>query len=323
MHPLRFFGFVIILVLLVVLVGPLILPIPPLPEPIATADLADPDSRFIDVNSIQVHYKIAGSGEPVIILLHGFGASTYTWHKVMDSLAAEGTVIAFDRPAFGLTERPMPGEWSGENPYSDAFQVQLTIGLMDALSVEDAILVGHSAGGSIALQTTLAYPERVSGLVLVDTAIGEGSGMSGITRWLANTPQMKHLGPYLARSLAGKEGDAFLEASWYDFTNFTAEDKAAYRKPLQVANWDVALWEYSQVNREFNLNGVLGVISIPVLVISGEGDRIIPLVESQRMAAELPDAQQVTLANCGHVPQEECPEKFLPPLLEYMGRIQQ
>ena len=322
MHPLRYFGFVIILVLLVVLVGPLIMPIPPLPEPIAIADLADADSHFIEVDSIQVHYKIAGSGEPVLVLLHGFGSSTYTWHKVMDSLAAQGTVIAFDRPAFGLTERPMPGEWSGENPYSDAFQMQLTIGVMDALSMEKAVLVGHSAGGSIALQTALAYPERVSGLVLVDAAIGEGSGMSGITRWLANTPQMKHLGPYLARSLAGKEGDAFLEASWYDFTKFTVEDKAAYRKPLQVANWDVALWEYSQVNREFNLNGKLGEIRIPVLIISGGDDRIIPLVEGQQMAAELPEAQLVTLAACGHVPQEECPEKFLPPVLEYIGRIQ-
>ena len=323
MHPLRYFGFVIILVLLVVLVGPLIMPIPPLQEPIAIADLADADSRFIEVDSIQVHYKIAGSGEPVLVLLHGFGSSTYTWHKVMDSLAAQGTVIAFDRPAFGLTERPMPGEWSGENPYSDAFQMQLTIGVMDALSMEKAVLVGHSAGGSIALQTALAYPERVSGLVLVDAAIGEGSGMSGITRWLANTPQMKHLGPYLARSLAGKEGDAFLEASWYDFTKFTVEDKAAYRKPLQVANWDVALWEYSQVNREFNLNGKLGEIRIPVLIISGEDDRIIPLEEGQRMAAEFPEAQLVTLAACGHVPQEECPEMFLPPVLEYIGRIQQ
>ena len=320
MHPLRFFGFIIILVLLVVLVGPLIMPIPPLSEPVAIADLADPDSRFVEVNSIRVHYKMAGSGEPVLILLHGFGASTYTWHKVMDSLAAEGTVIVFDRPAFGLTERPMPGEWSGENPYSDAFQVELTIGLMDALNVKKAVLVGHSAGGAIALQTALAYPDRVSGLVLVDAAIVEGSGMSGIARWLVNTPQMKRLGPYLSRSLAGKEGDAFLEASWHDYSKFTAEDKAAYRKPLQVANWDVALWEYTQVNRESNLNGKLGEIRAPVLVISGDDDRIIPLAESQRMADALPEARLVTLTDCGHVPQEECPEKFLPLVLEYIVR---
>ena len=323
MHPLRFFGFVIILVLLVVLIGPLIMPIPPLPEPIALADLADPDSSFVEVNSIQVHYKIAGSGQPVLILLHGFGASTYTWHKVMDSLADKGTVIAFDRPAFGLTERLMPGEWSGENPYSDAFQVQLTVGLMDALNAEDAVLVGHSAGGSIALQTALAYPERVSGLVLVDASVAAGNGMPGLARWLANTPQLKRLGPYLSRSLTGKEGDAFLETSWYDFTKFTEEDKAAYRKPLQMANWDVALWEYTKANRGANLTQHLAGIKMPVLVISGEDDRIIPLAESQRIAAGLPVAKLITLAACGHVPQEECPEQFLPPVLEYIGRIQQ
>jgi pimeloyl-ACP methyl ester carboxylesterase len=320
MHPLRFFAFIFILVLLVVLVGPLIMPIPPLPETIAVADLADSDSHFIEVNSIQVHYKMAGSGKPVMVLLHGFGSSIYTWHKVMDSLAAEGTVIAFDRPAFGLTDRPVPGEWTSENPYSNEFQVQLTVGLMDALNVEKAVLVGHSAGGTVALQTALTYPDRVSGLVLVDAAVFATGGMSGIARWLADTPQMKRLGPYLSRSLAGKQGDAFLEASWHDYSKFTAEDKAAYRKPLQIANWDVALWEYTKVNRETDLGQRLGEIRFAVLVISGDDDRIIPPAESQRIAEALPDAKLVTVDACGHVPQEECPEAFLKPVLEYIVR---
>ncbi|HWR65806.1 MAG TPA: alpha/beta hydrolase [Bellilinea sp.] len=315
MHPLRFFGFIFILVLLVVLVGPLVIPFPPLLEPLSVSELADPDGQFIEVNGIQVHYKMAGTGEPVMILLHGFGASTYTWHKVMEPLADRGTVIAFDRPAFGLTERPAPGSWTDENPYTSDFAVKLTIGLMDQLDVEKAILIGHSAGAGIAVQTALTIPERVNGLVLVDPAM---SGRPGMPDWLENTPQMKRLGPYLARSLAGKEGDAFQEASWHDFSKFTEADKEAYRKPLQVENWDVALWEFTKANQTTDMTPRLSEIKVTVLVISGDDDRIIPITESERIAEALPDARLEVVPACGHLPQEECPDAFLVAIDKYL-----
>ena len=72
--------------------------------------MADPDSRFIELNGLNVHYKQAGSGEPLIVLLHGFSASTFSWREVMQPLAAFGTVVAYDRPGFGLTERPLGDE---------------------------------------------------------------------------------------------------------------------------------------------------------------------------------------------------------------------
>lgn len=308
MHPLRFFAFVFILVLIVVLIGPLVIPFPPLPEPVSVADLADSDSLFVEINGIQVHYKTAGSGEPVMVLLHGFGASTYTWHKVMPVLAGKGTVIAFDRPAFGLTERPLPGSWTEENPYTSDFAVKLTIGLMDQLGVEKAILIGHSAGAGIAVQTVLTQPERVSGLVLVDPAL---SGRPGMPEWLENTPQMKRLGPYLTRSLAGKEGEAFLQASWHDFSGFTEVDQEAYRKPLQAADWDTALWEFTKANQTMDLTPRLSEITIPVLVLHGDDDRIIPLSESERLVEALPEARLDVINACGHLPQEECPDAFL------------
>ena len=92
----------------------------------------------------------------------------------MEPFSQLGTVIAFDRPAFGLTERPL--EWEGQNPYSPEAQVELVIGLLDHFGVDQAILVGNSAGGTIAMQAALTYPERVSALVLVDPAVYNGGG---------------------------------------------------------------------------------------------------------------------------------------------------
>jgi pimeloyl-ACP methyl ester carboxylesterase len=100
--------------------------------------LADPDSRFIRLQDVNVHYKSMGQGQPALVLLHGFGASTFSWREVMQPLARFGTVIAYDRPAFGLTERPV--QWTGENPYSAQFQAEMVMALMDAHNLQTLFL---------------------------------------------------------------------------------------------------------------------------------------------------------------------------------------
>ena len=146
-------GRILVGLLILVLVGPFLIPVPPLENTAPIEALIDEDSLFIEVNGINVHYKRYGQGEPVFILMHGFGASLFSWHEVTAPLAEYGTVIAYDRPAFGLTERPM--EWDGENPYSQDSQIELVIGLLDTLDIEQAILVGNSAGGTLAMLAAL------------------------------------------------------------------------------------------------------------------------------------------------------------------------
>jgi len=101
---------------LILLIVPLFYPVAPLTGTVTERELADPDSRFVEINGLTVHYKETGQGEPVFILLHGFGASEFSWREVMEPLSSSGRVIAYDRPAFGLTERPLDGNWTGTNP---------------------------------------------------------------------------------------------------------------------------------------------------------------------------------------------------------------
>lgn len=306
----RFGKIVLILlvsVLLVVMVGPLLIPTP-VRGSLSPRQLVDPDSRFIEVNGLEVHYKMAGQGEPVMILLHGFLASTYSWREVFLPLAERGMVIAFDRPAFGLTERPL--SWEGSNPYAPEAQTDLVIGLMDALGIEQAILVGNSAGGSVSALTALRYPERVQALVLVDAAIYQGGGSPDWVKPLLATPQVRRLGLLFLGNLPswGKE---FGLSAWHDPAGFTEEIWEGYSKPLQVEGWDRALWELTLANRETGLQDRLAEIRQPTLVITGDDDRIVPTEQSIRLAGELPDARLVVIPACGHVPQEECPIAFL------------
>jgi pimeloyl-ACP methyl ester carboxylesterase len=255
------------------------------------------------------------------VLLHGFGSSTYSWQAVLDALAERGFVVDFDRPAFGLSERPMPGEWQGQNPYTPEAQVELTVGLMDALGLERAVLVGNSSGGAVALQGALEHPERVSALVLVDAAVYRGGGPPAWSRWLLSTPQLNRLGPLFMRQLGGSPGETFLEAAWSDPGKIDEATREAYRKPLQVENWDRALWELSKASHEPRLAERLGEVSVPALVIYGADDRIVPPALSERLASELPEGSAAELSGCGHVPQEECPEAFLARLESWLDAL--
>ena len=300
---------VLLSLLVLALVGPLIVPILPVPDTVSEAQLADSDSQFVEVNGVRVHYKSSGAVDdrPAFVLIHGFGSSTYTWHEVMIELGELGRVIAFDLPAFGLTERPLPAEWDS-NPYTPQAQVELTLGLLDALEVDEVVLIGHSSGGIVATQVALAQPERVAGLVLVDAPVlAEGRNAP---RFLLRLPQVNRLGPIFMRQFAGQPGTDFLTNAWSDPDSLDEETLKAYRKPLQANNWDRALWEYAKVNGAAGLESDLPRLTLPTLVVTGADDAVVPPEQSERLAETLPDATFETFDACGHVPQEECPAPF-------------
>jgi pimeloyl-ACP methyl ester carboxylesterase len=274
----------------------------------------------MQVNDLNVHYKTYGQGEPVFILLHGFGASLFSWHGVTEPLSQYGTIIAYDRPAFGLTERPL--EWEGKNPYSPQSQVELVIRLMDQRNIEQAILVGNSAGGTISMLTALQYPKRVQALILVDAAVYAGGGAPAWVRPLLRTPQMNHLGPLFARQIEARGMD-FIELAWHDPSKITPDVIEGYRKPLRVENWDKALWQMTLASQESDLPERLNEIRQPTLVITGDDDRIVPTEQSLRLADELPNAELSVISQCGHLPQEECPVEFMQAVTDFLQMLQE
>lgn len=311
--------------LLSVILVPLFIPIPPLENTVTEQDLADENSQFVDVAEVTVHYKTSSNtppeDSPTFILLHGFGANVFTWQEVIDELGVYGRVIAFDRPAFGLTERLMPGEWQ-ENPYTPQAQVKLVVGLMDALGVDKAILMGNSAGGAIAAQVALEHPERVQALVLVDAAILKGGGAPAWTRPLLYTPQMNRVGPLIMRQFAGEPGLNFIKSAWSNPERLTEATLEGYRKPLQAHNWDKALWELTKASRWVKLEPRLPELTMPTLVISGANDNIVPSTESEKVARLIPDAQFALFDSCGHLPQEECPVVFVETVAEWLTTVE-
>jgi pimeloyl-ACP methyl ester carboxylesterase len=228
-------------------------------------------------------------------------------------------VIAYDRTGFGLTERPVT--WQGQNPYGAEAQVDLLLGLLDHYDVQQAILVGNSAGGTVAMQFALAHPERVQALVLVDPAVFTTGGVPQWVKPLLATPQMRHLGPLIARQLMSR-GDELIRRAWHDPASISAETLENYKKPTRVEGWDEALWEITLASRPNGLLERLTELTLPVLVITGDDDQIVPTADSIRLAEELPNARLVVVSEAGHVPHEEKPGVFMEAINGFVVEIQ-
>jgi len=307
--------------LLLAIVVPLIWPVPALTGIQTIDQLKDRDSQFINLDGIVVHYEQYGSGEPYIILLHGFGASTFTWREVIQSISKYGTVIAYDRPSSGLTDRPWKMTWDGVDPYGVEGQVQMLLKLMDAKGIQKAILIGNSAGGTIATYAAWQYPSRVQALVEVDAAIyQQGNFIPSWLNWVLYTPQAERIGPLLMRSIQ-KWGVDFLHSAWYDQAKITDNVLAGYEKPLHAPGWDKGLFELLRAPKPTSIVPYIKDITVPSLVISGNSDKIVPIKYSIQLATELPNTSLVVIPQCGHLPMEEQPQIFLETVIPFIQQF--
>jgi len=303
-------------VLVLVLVGPFLIPIRPLEGLASPQQVAPSDSAFITIpfegtDGIDIHYLSdeadSEQDETVFVLLHGSLFNAFTWNETMDTFSEYGRVIAYDQIPYGLSEKLVAGDWSGENPYSPEAAVDQLYALLDALDVDRAVLVGNSYGAVIAVQAALARPERVEALILVDAAVYVEEEMPP---WLMRLPQVRRLGPLMARMMG--QNEAFLRQTYLNPPQISDERVALTGIHTAVTDWDMALWEYLRVwsTDTAALIARLGEVDQPTLVISGDSDTIVPVADSEKLDAALPNSALVILPSCGHVPQEECPKAF-------------
>lgn len=297
------------LLLLFALTVPLIVPITEL-ETVPVRQLAGQGAQFAEVDGVDLHYTrlhhTQTGNAPPTLLLHGFG-SLFSWRKVAGPLSERAEVVAFDRPGFGFSERPLVTD--ALNPYTPPAQLDLTLGLLDALEVEKVVLVGHSAGGAVAVGFALSHPERVSGLVLVGPILRSG-GPPAWVRSVFNTPQATRLGPTIMRQFGEEPGLELLRRAYADPNRLTDADLSGYRRPLRADGWDRALWEVTKASRPTDLALRLAELGVPTLVVAGAEDDVVPPEESERVARSIAGAEFVLLEGCGHAAQEECPRKF-------------
>jgi pimeloyl-ACP methyl ester carboxylesterase len=260
---------------------------------------------YTDVTDFDCQQDSDCDNPPVFILLHGFGANTFSYRFVTEPLSAYGDVIAYDRPGFGFTQRP--SSWEGENPYGSAGNDLILDELIaEYASNREVFLVGHSAGGTQAAQYVLDNPGAVTGLILISPAILTTGGSPSGLNWIFSIPQLDHLGPLLVSSIASSGMD-LLDRSWFDKSKITDEIKAGYRAPLEIIGWEEGFWEFNRAPRTFDVKDRLSEIKIPTLLITGDADVVVATADTEALATMIDGSILVVIPNSGHLAQEENP----------------
>lgn len=273
----------------------------------------------IETPALDLHYQQAGAGPNVFVFVHGNFASWRWWKPVLDRLPPGFLAYAPDLRGCGDT-RPK-GETAssyGIPQLADDLQA-----LVEALDLGPFHLVGHSLGGAVALQFALQHSRMVRSLTLVSPAPAAGlaamrEGTSRLAQSLrmvdpADAPAMAALeSGYrvqrafglnrlpLRRALAEMMPGASLETAEVD----ALVDDAARMSPE-------ALVGFLQALHEWNVEGELGRLRVPTLIVAGEMDTLVPPAASQRTAEILPRGQLLVWSQVGHSPQIERPDAFI------------
>jgi pimeloyl-ACP methyl ester carboxylesterase len=276
--------------------------------------------ELVRLDGIDVHHTVTGSGPPDVLLLHHFYGNVATWRRVTDRLADDARLVAFDRPGFGWTPRPPRSRWNGTNPYTRESAVHLGLALLEAYAIERAVVVGASAGGTVALQMAAAHPERVAGLVLLAPAIGGDVGPPARYRRVLRSGPARAVARTVIPRVAGSIDHGRIGGSWADASRVTDADVAAYAALFDQPRWAAGLWEVMTAEPPPALWDALAGIDVPVLVVSGAQDRVVHPRWAREAARRLPQGRYVTLADCGHTPHEECPDAVAAHIRDFLRR---
>ena len=278
-----------------------------LPSPTEEQYAKITSAQTIDVRGLGVHYRVDdpdASGTP-ILLLHGFMSNLHSWDYLSPLLDAGGPRISYDRAAFGLTQRRAD---PAEDFYSTEETLERAAALLDALGKEHVIIIGHSAGGRLAVDMALAYPDRVRALILIAPALKE-AGAGPLTRFFLRIRLLEGMYLRIIRNQLTSDPMDLFSRAWYDPGSIPPELIDHYTLPLYIENWDKALLDYSKSSQRPDITPRLKEIKIPILIIHGAQDEIVPVTDSAEAVQLLRQGQLHILEDCGHVPHEECPEK--------------
>jgi len=258
------------------------------------------DSRFEKVNGMEVHYRMTGVGEP-LVLLHGSGSSLHTWEKWVEVLSKDFKVITLDLPAFGLTGPHPDGDYSMEaySAFLDRFLQQL--------NVDSCYLAGNSFGGYIAWTYAAKHSDKVRKLALLNSS-GYPSKVS------KNTPLIYKLAnnPLASRLLMKCTPRSLIEKSVREtFVNeelVTEETIDRYFElALRTGNRKAFIDRVKQTKVDHTAE--LKKLDIPVLIMWGDKDIVVTPDNARKFKTDIKEADLIMYEQVGHLPMEEIPSQ--------------
>lgn len=265
----------------------------------------------IQTNGIELHYEVQGTGTP-LVLLGGLGYSAWQWHRMVPLLAAHCQVITPDNRGVGMSGKP-PG------PYSASMLAADTVGLLDALEIDQAAIMGHSMGGFIAQALALEYPQRVSKLILSATNFGgprhvpiTPKAMAVLSDVSGDAVTRFQNGLAVSTAAGFAERNPQLIEEWLTWRAANPVDPAAYMAQMAIGLG--LLDETAAFERR------LPAVSVPTLILFGAEDAVVPPANADLLAQQIPHSEVRILPDAGHFFPMEVPEAAAQAVAEFVLR---
>ncbi len=268
-----------------------------------------PTGRFVEANGVRLHYVERGSGPPVV-LLHGNGVTAQDWEVsgVLDALAANHRVIAFDRPGYGYSERPRGTVWT------PAAQAELIRAALAQLGLVRPTVVAHSWGTLVALALALAHPADVARLVLLAGYYFPSLRLDVPLQGAPATPLLGDLLRYTVSPVVGRLMSPLLVKQL--FAPAPVPERFA-RFPLSLSLRPSQLRASAEeavlmVPSAMLLSARYGELDLPVTIVAGSGDLIAnPGAQSNRLAHQVLGRDAELVEGAGHMVHYFAPERVV------------
>ena len=257
--------------------------------------------------NIETTYVKQGTGSPPILLLHGFDSSLLEFRRLMPLLAQHHQTWAIDLLGFGFTERPDGIDVSPASIETHLYAAWKT------LIQHPVVLVGASMGGAAAIAFTLAFPEAVEKLVLIDSAGYSNGPVMG--RFLTDS-----LGYWVTERFLKKPSvrQKISEKAYFDKTFASVDAQKCAALHLDCPNWSKSLISFTRSGGYRSCKSRLSQIQVPTLILWGEGDRILGTKDAACFHSAIPQSKLVWVPSCGHVPHLEKPEFTAESILDFL-----
>ena len=255
--------------------------------------------KFIRINSQNIRYIESGFGTPMVFI-HGFGSSSFSWRKNLEPISMYHRVFAPDLPGFGYSDKPLDADYT-----VDAY-AEFIIQFMNGLKIKEAVLVGHSLGGGIALLACLKYPSRVQALILLDAEAYPITPPLMLT--IAKLPVVNSI---IHRAIGKWVVRLSLKRSFHDQTLITDDLVDDYYRPFLTENGKAASIKVLQAMDFEKLKELprrYRRIRKKALIIWGKEDQISRIHLAHKLRRDLPNATLRIIPESGHLVQEEKPE---------------
>jgi pimeloyl-ACP methyl ester carboxylesterase len=265
-----------------------------------------PIGQFISVDGVRLHYIDRGQGQP-LILMHGASSNLRDFHSsIVDELARDYRVLAFDRPGHGYSER-VPGDWADPTQVSD-----LILRASEQLGVREPVLLGHSWSGSLVMAALVEHASRISGGVLLAGVAGHWAGSVGWTYDVGKLPVIGRLFAWTLVYPVGRDhvNKAVVDVLAPDPLPEGYADKIGVALTLRPKAFLHNVEDTTRLN-EFmqNLSPRYEQIDKPLLLIHGEADTLVPFWNhGRRLLPVIDHAEVVMIPDAGHAPHHAHPK---------------